>query len=252
MRNSGKILAIFILLFVLGGFSLLWQFLETTGTMVYYFIFSVLKIMPHLPTSIFDVIENIISSNWNLTKIAWIDSTLIHIASFLPSGIIFILGVHGLKLNPKISAVLSFLTFIMVLQLFSSIVFWIILAIIILAIIGFSINGYVKSMKEEQTIIKEAENNSVEEQKLEPIREQIIIETNKYFTLYELWKQNNNRPFNAYNSVNGNYVYISSNPTIQYAKYGKIYGRLSKSKNTYKYGFNCEIFYGTKPIWELL
>lgn len=63
MKDSGKVIAVFILLFIIGGFSLVWQFLEMTGKMVYYLLFAILKLMPHLPTSIFDVIENIVSNN---------------------------------------------------------------------------------------------------------------------------------------------------------------------------------------------
>lgn len=135
MKNLGKVIIVFILLLIIGGFSLVWQFLEITGTMAYYFIFAMLKLMLHLPTSIFDVIENIVSNNWTLTNVLWIDSLLIHLASLTPSVILFLLGTSGLKFDPRISGTISLIAFLLVLQLFSSVIFWIIISVITLVVV---------------------------------------------------------------------------------------------------------------------
>lgn len=143
MKDSSKVVITFAILLIIGGFPLVWQFLEITGTMAYYFLFMILKMIPHLPTSILDVIENIVCNNWTLTNVIWLDSLLIHIASFLPSSIIFILGTLGLKIDPKISGLLSLIVFLFILQLFSSILFWMIMGIMILIMVLISVNSVI-------------------------------------------------------------------------------------------------------------
>lgn len=143
MKESVKFFAILILLFIVGGVSLVWYFLEIAGTILYSIIFTILKVMPHLPTSVFDMIENIVSNNWTLTNLLWLDSILIHIASFIPSVIIFILGTFGLKINPKVSGMISLLVFILVLQLFSSILFWSLIIVITVITILVSVYQHV-------------------------------------------------------------------------------------------------------------
>ncbi|MDY0138846.1 MAG: hypothetical protein RBR50_04020 [Candidatus Izemoplasmatales bacterium] len=251
-REGTRIILVLLFFLIFGGIGAFIQGIEVIVRGIGLGIFVVFKLLPHLPTSFYDLVASGVTENWQLTNIVWIDTLLVNIAVFVPSIIIFIIGLIGIKkIHPSISFMISVLVLFAVLELFSSVIFWIILGIFIIFVIGLSVYLRYLSSREEECIIKEAKEIPFQEEKLNEIKEQIIIETNRFHSLYDLWKLNGYRPFKAFNSVNNTYVYISTNPLSQYDKYGKVYGRLSYDQDTYKHGKNCEIYYAAKPIWEL-
>jgi predicted membrane protein len=87
-----------------------------------------------MPTSIFDLAASGITENWILTGVIWLDTLLLNIATIIPPIIIFLLTKLGFKVNALWSSLVSLLILILVLELFASTVFWILLTVCILAI----------------------------------------------------------------------------------------------------------------------
>ena len=86
----------------------------------------------------------------------------------------------------------------------------------VMIIVGIlSILNRIKSLKNEALIVKEAKLNNNEEIILNKEKEEMIVKTDMFYTLFELWKKNGSRPFKAFNPINETYVYISTNPTSQ-------------------------------------
>lgn len=254
MKKEGlRLILILGILFIAGGFAALFEGVSVMGKGIGLGFYSIFQEWKHLPTSFFDVIASGAAGNFSLTSIVWIDTLLINIATLIPSVLVFLIGFIGLKEIPStITGVISLIVFIAVLELFSSIVFWIILGVMIIVGVILSILNRIKSLKNEALIVKEAKLNNNEEIILNKEKEEMIVKTDMFYTLFELWKKNGSRPFKAFNPINETYVYISTNPTSQYNKYGKVYGRLSYTENTYIDGRNCEIYYSAKRIWKLV
>jgi hypothetical protein len=149
-RNNGTnplLSLIIILLFLLfaGGIGAFFQGIEAAAAGFGLGIWSIFSSFPHLPTSIYDLVKDGITSGITLTSIEWLNTLLINIATIAPSIFIFLIGKLGLKLNITASSIISIFVLIAVLELFSSLVFWIILGVIIISSITFSIIFYLKN-----------------------------------------------------------------------------------------------------------
>ena len=131
-----KIIILLALLGIVGGLSLVGEALGILGDVFYYGIITVFSIIPMLPTSIYDVLEQVIKEEWTFTSITWIDVTLVNLASIVPPAMFFTLAYAGFKIDGRLSAFLSFLIFLFILQMFSSILFWsILLSILVLLLL---------------------------------------------------------------------------------------------------------------------
>lgn len=161
-KSITAFITLMVILFLFGGLSLLMQFFSIFMNILKYGFLSIFLILPKLPTSIFDILEQVISDNWSLTNIQWLDTTLLNIASIVPSIVIFLITHLGIKIKVKYSVILSFIIFLIVIQLFSSYVFWIIfIGLIVLIIIVLIIIN--RANIEENIITKNDEINTKEE-----------------------------------------------------------------------------------------
>lgn len=150
-KEINRLLLFLILLFISSGIFAVIEALEVVGHGMGLGLFAIFKTFPHLPTSIFDLIESCISSNWTLTNVSWIDTMLLNIVLLIPSVIIFIINSFLIKeLSTKLSGVISIIILILVLELFSSLLFWIILVSLIISIIIFGIYKLYSNKKFEK------------------------------------------------------------------------------------------------------
>jgi hypothetical protein len=78
------------------------------------------------------VIPDLIEITGNST----VDLILFFIAGLVPSSIMFLIGKAGLNLSGKASLVISLLTYLITIILFSSWIFWIIIFIILILFLG--------------------------------------------------------------------------------------------------------------------
>ena len=100
------------------------------------FIITILKTITGLKffSTGFDLVKFILENTTIIFGVYWLDKLLLLIASAIPSIVLFILGLN-FKMPKWLSALISILIYFAVIYLFTSIVFWILLAIIIIALI---------------------------------------------------------------------------------------------------------------------
>ena len=100
------------------------------------FIITILKTITGLKffSTGFDLVKFISENTTIIFGVYWLDKLLLLIASAIPSIVLFILGLN-FKMPKWLSALISILIYFAVIYLFTSIVFWILLAIVIIALI---------------------------------------------------------------------------------------------------------------------
>ena len=155
-----KFIGLLVIGFVIGGFALVWQIIETVGSIFYYGVITIFSVLPKLPTNIFDIIEDVIANNWWLTNVQWIDIFLLNVASIIPPLVTFLITKLGLKANGLVSGIISLVVFLLVLQLFSSILFWMFVALIMIVILAYIIFGRKKGAKSKIISIVNNEEKS--------------------------------------------------------------------------------------------
>ncbi len=115
---------------VFGGINAFIQSLAALAHGVGLGIWALFNFLPHLPTSFYSLVAQGVTTSWTLTNIVWLDTILVNIATFIPSIITFYISKVGFKLSPGISTIISVIILLFVLELFASVVFWIVLALI--------------------------------------------------------------------------------------------------------------------------
>ena len=133
------ILGILLFVLALGGTNALMQAISSIAQGVDLGIYTIFKIFNHFPTNFYDIVALGVTTNWKLTNVAWIDAALVNIAVLIPSILIFLIAKLGFKLKTLFSTILSIIVLIAVLELFASIVFWIILGFLIVLCVVFLI-----------------------------------------------------------------------------------------------------------------
>lgn len=100
------------------------------------FIITILKTITGLKffSTGFDLVKFISENTTIIFGVYWLDKLLLLIASAIPSIVLFILSLN-FKMPKWLSALISILIYFAVIYLFTSIVFWILLAIVIIALI---------------------------------------------------------------------------------------------------------------------
>lgn len=110
------------------------------------FIITILKTITGLKffSTGFDLVKFILENTTIIFGVYWLDKLLLLIASAIPSIVLFILGLN-FKMPKWLSALISILIYFAVIYLFTSIVFWILLALVIIALITWLIiKKYIK------------------------------------------------------------------------------------------------------------
>ncbi len=109
-----------------------------------------LKFIKSIPSSAGDLFIKIIVDNYSVTNIVWIDTLLVTIATTFPSLIFLIILILDVdfKIDKKVQAVITGGLTILILLMFQSLVFWIIIASIIIVTFGLIIHSrFVKTEK---------------------------------------------------------------------------------------------------------
>ena len=99
-----KLIILLALLLTVGGLSLVGEALGILGQVFHYGIITIFSIIPMLPTSIYDVLEQVIKEEWTLTSITWIDISLVNLASIIPPAMFFTLAYAGFNIDERLSA----------------------------------------------------------------------------------------------------------------------------------------------------
>lgn len=118
-------------------------------------IFHIFKdIINNIPLNKFDLLTNIISDNFTLTDIKWLDSALVSVAKLSAYIVVFVVSKFIIKLSYKASAVFSFVIFIVLIIVLESTLFWIVVAALLVILIAYLIVLFLsrKKSKQNQTI----------------------------------------------------------------------------------------------------
>ncbi len=160
---------------------------------------------PTVPLNVFDALKNLLADNWVFTGIMKIDTPLLCAALFISSVISYFVG----KVSKNAAPIIGLLSFVFILVIFESRLFWISIFMLIILVIAFLI---ITSVATNEVIPKD-DNNKTNEM-VDSIA--ITTKTEDAYSIYELWQKNANLPFKAYNTESGIYVYISQDPAKQY------------------------------------
>lgn len=111
-------------------------------------IFTIAKnLLSQIPFSTYDFFTKIMEDEFTLTNIKFIDNTLLSIVGIISSIITYIFTKFFIKLNTKISAFISFLICSLIL-LFGSKLFWFLLLILFIIVIGLVIYKVINRNKD--------------------------------------------------------------------------------------------------------
>lgn len=123
---------------------------QIIGLLIKGLFFPLLEFIKSIPSSAGDLFIKIIVDNYSVTNIVWIDTLLVTIATTFPSLIFLIILILDVdfKIDKKVQAVITGGLTILILLMFQSLVFWVIIASIIIVTFGLIIHGrFVKTEK---------------------------------------------------------------------------------------------------------
>jgi len=122
---------------------MIWVFLQTIITA----IFEILKLLPTLlsiPTSLPALIQYQIEANFQLSSIEWINKGL-YILISITSILVSYFFVKIFNIPGKYMALIGLVAYCIAAWLFSNLLFWIILLILIIALVSYYIYAHVKN-----------------------------------------------------------------------------------------------------------
>ena len=131
MKKKVSLFGILILLIIIGiygGVEAYKVLAQEIGMM----LSTIKKVLINVPTDLFDVIKSAITDNWSLTNIVWLDFILLLFVAGFSSLITFQVFKKDSKKSKIFSGIFSFVVYVLVLFLFSSILFWIILGVLLI------------------------------------------------------------------------------------------------------------------------
>ena len=137
MKKKVSLFGILILLIIIGiygGVEAYKVLVQEIGMM----LSTIIKVLINVPTDLFDVIKSVITDNWSLTNIVWLDFILLLFVAGFSSLITFQVFKKDSKKSKIFSGIFSFVVYVLVLFLFSSILFWIVLGVLLIVGILFT------------------------------------------------------------------------------------------------------------------
>jgi len=131
MKKKVSLFGILILLIIIGiygGVEAYKVLAQEIGMM----LSTIKKVLINVPTDLFDVIKSAITDNWSLTNIVWLDYIILQLVAVITSLFTFQISKIERKQSKAFSGIFSFMVYVLVLFLFSSILFWIILGVLLI------------------------------------------------------------------------------------------------------------------------
>lgn len=132
------------------AFELIGTLLQIIWLLVKGLFLPLLEFIKSIPSSAGDFLLKVIVDNYAVTNIVWIDTILITIATTTPALIFLIISLLKIDINldKKMQGVITVGFTILILALFQSVIFWIIVALLITIAFGLTIySRFVKTEK---------------------------------------------------------------------------------------------------------